>query len=43
VGSGATSLGTLARSLSPTATAVVRVVPDRVVWWRGWSSGSAET
>ena len=42
VGSGATSLRTLTRSLSSGATAAVRVRPRRVVWWRGWSSGSAE-
>lgn len=42
VRSGATSLRSLATSLSPGATAVVRVRPQRVVWWRGWSSGSAE-
>jgi hypothetical protein len=42
VGSGATSLRTLARSLSGVASAVVRVRPTRVVWWRGWTSGSAD-
>jgi hypothetical protein len=42
VGSGATSLRSLAGSLSPTADAIVRVRPERVVWWRGWSSGSVE-
>jgi hypothetical protein len=42
VGSGATSLRSLATSLSATATALVRVKPRRVVWWRGWSSGSVE-
>jgi hypothetical protein len=42
VGSGASSLGSVARSLSPNAGAVARVRPERVVWWRGWSSGSAD-
>jgi hypothetical protein len=42
VGSGAKSLHALARSLSDTANAVVRVQPSRVVWWRGWSSGSTD-
>ena len=42
VKSGAKSLQTLARSLSDDANAVVRVQPSRVVWWRGWSSGSAD-
>jgi hypothetical protein len=42
VGSGVSSLRSLARALSAGATALVRVHPRRVVWWRGWSSGSAE-
>jgi hypothetical protein len=42
VGSGAKSLQSLARSLSDTANAVVRVQPSRVVWWRGWNSGSTD-
>ena len=42
VGSGARSMAQLAGELSATATALVRVVPRRVVWWRGWSSGSAD-
>jgi hypothetical protein len=42
VGSGASSLHTLASSIAPGATAVARVMPSRVVWWRGWTSGSAE-
>jgi hypothetical protein len=42
VGSGAASLRSLATSLSDTATALVRVKPNRVVWWRGWSSGSVD-
>jgi hypothetical protein len=42
VGQGAKSMATLARSISPDATALVRVRPRRAVWWRGWSSGSAD-
>jgi hypothetical protein len=42
VGSGATSLRSIARALSPSATALVRVSQGRVVWWRGWTSGSAD-
>ncbi len=42
VGSGATSLRTLARSLTDVPAAVVRVRPARVVWWRGWTSGSTD-
>ncbi len=42
VGSGATSLRSLATSLSPGATAVARIRPARAVWWRGWTSGSAD-
>jgi hypothetical protein len=42
VKSGARSLQTVAGSLSADANAVVRVQPSRVVWWRGWSSGSAD-
>lgn len=42
VGSGASSLHTLASSIASGATAVVRVMPSRVVWWQGWTSGSAE-
>jgi hypothetical protein len=42
VGQGAKSMGTLARAIAPDATALVRVRPRRAVWWRGWSSGSAD-
>jgi hypothetical protein len=42
VGSGANSLRTLADEIAPGATAVARVAPTRVVWWQGWTSGSAE-
>ncbi len=42
VGSGATSLRSVATGLSTGASALVRVTPRRVVWWRGWTSGSAD-
>jgi nitroimidazol reductase NimA-like FMN-containing flavoprotein (pyridoxamine 5'-phosphate oxidase superfamily) len=42
VGSGATSLRKIAGSMSTAASAVVRITPRRVVWWRGWASGSTD-
>jgi nitroimidazol reductase NimA-like FMN-containing flavoprotein (pyridoxamine 5'-phosphate oxidase superfamily) len=42
VGSGAKTAMALARAIDPDADALVRVVPDRVVWWQGWTSGSAD-
>jgi hypothetical protein len=42
VGTGAKSARTIAASLHPSADALVRIVPRRVVWWKGWSGGSAE-
>ena len=42
VGQGAKSMASLARSIAPDATALVRVSPRRAVWWRGWTSGSAD-
>lgn len=42
LGSGAKSARTLATSIDPGAGALVRIAPDRLVWWKGWSSGSAE-
>jgi hypothetical protein len=42
VGQGARSMATVARAVAPDATALVRVRPRRAVWWRGWSSGSAD-
>jgi hypothetical protein len=42
VGQGAKSMTSLARSIAPDATALVRVRPRRAVWWRGWTSGSAD-
>jgi hypothetical protein len=42
VGQGAKSMASIARSIAPDATALVRVSPRRAVWWRGWTSGSAD-
>jgi len=41
LGSGAKTARTLATSLHPDAGAIVRITPERLVWWKGWSSGSA--
>jgi nitroimidazol reductase NimA-like FMN-containing flavoprotein (pyridoxamine 5'-phosphate oxidase superfamily) len=41
LGSGARSARTIAASLHPAADALVRLTPERLVWWKGWSSGSA--
>jgi hypothetical protein len=41
VGSGARSVRQLIDSLAPSAGALVRIAPRRVVWWEGWSGGSA--
>jgi len=41
VGSGATSLRKIVGADAPPGAALVRVRPNRVVWWKGWSSGSA--
>jgi len=30
----------LATSIDPEAGALVRIAPARLVWWKGWSSGS---
>ena len=42
LGSGAKAAMALARDIDPNAEALVRVTPRRVVWWQGWSSGSAD-
>ncbi len=39
LGSGAKTAGTIAAGLG--GDALVRISPRRVVWWEGWSSGSA--
>jgi nitroimidazol reductase NimA-like FMN-containing flavoprotein (pyridoxamine 5'-phosphate oxidase superfamily) len=41
LGSGAKSARGIATEIHPEAGALVRLVPSRLVWWRGWSSGSA--
>jgi hypothetical protein len=42
LGSGAKTAAGLADAIDPNAEALVRLAPTRVVWWRGWSSGSAQ-
>jgi nitroimidazol reductase NimA-like FMN-containing flavoprotein (pyridoxamine 5'-phosphate oxidase superfamily) len=42
LGSGAKTARTLAAEIHPEAGALVRLMPSRLVWWRGWSSGSAD-
>jgi hypothetical protein len=42
LGSGVKSARSLATSIDPEAGALVRIAPERLVWWKGWSSGSAE-
>jgi hypothetical protein len=41
LGSGAKTARSIATALHPGAGALVRIVPERLVWWKGWSSGSA--
>ena len=41
LGSGAKTARTLATALHPGAGALVRIAPERLVWWKGWTSGSA--
>ena len=40
LGSGAKTARALATSIDPEAGALVRIAPARIVWWKGWSSGS---
>ncbi len=42
LGSGSKTARVLARSIDPEAGALVRLGASRVVWWKGWSSGSFE-
>lgn len=42
LGSGAKTARELATGIDPDAGALVRLAPTRAVWWRGWSSGSAD-
>jgi nitroimidazol reductase NimA-like FMN-containing flavoprotein (pyridoxamine 5'-phosphate oxidase superfamily) len=41
VGSGSKTVRSIAEAIHPSADALVRITPERLVWWRGWSSGSA--
>ena len=41
LGTGSKSARTIATEIDPDAGALIRLVPSRWVWWRGWSSGSA--
>lgn len=41
LGTGSKSARTIATEIDPDAGALIRLVPSRLVWWRGWSSGSA--
>jgi hypothetical protein len=41
LGSGAKTARSLATALHPGAGAIVRIAPEHLVWWRGWTSGSA--
>ena len=41
LGSGAKTAGAIASGIDPNADALLRFTPSRIVWWRGWSSGSA--
>ncbi|HEY7668763.1 MAG TPA: pyridoxamine 5'-phosphate oxidase family protein [Actinomycetota bacterium] len=40
LGSGAKTARALAASIAPGAGAIVRIRPGRLVWWKGWTSGS---
>ena len=42
LGSGAKTARALATEIDPDAGGLVRLAPTREVWWRGWSSGSAD-
>jgi nitroimidazol reductase NimA-like FMN-containing flavoprotein (pyridoxamine 5'-phosphate oxidase superfamily) len=41
VGTGAKTARALAAGLSADADALIRLAPSRLVWWQGWTSGSA--
>jgi hypothetical protein len=42
LGSGAKTVAGIASSMHGSADALVRLVPERLVWWRGWASGSTD-
>jgi nitroimidazol reductase NimA-like FMN-containing flavoprotein (pyridoxamine 5'-phosphate oxidase superfamily) len=39
---GSSSMKTILRSVAPGADSLVRISVTRLVWWHGWSSGSAD-
>jgi hypothetical protein len=41
VGSGAKTARAIAGDMSGSPGALVRITPHRLVWWKGWTSGSA--
>ncbi|MBI3647380.1 MAG: hypothetical protein HY240_01240 [Actinobacteria bacterium] len=41
VGGGGRSMKAVLKAVDPRADALVRIAPSRLVWWHGWSSGSA--
>jgi nitroimidazol reductase NimA-like FMN-containing flavoprotein (pyridoxamine 5'-phosphate oxidase superfamily) len=41
LGAGAKTARGIATAIDPGADALVRFTPSRIVWWQGWSSGSA--
>lgn len=42
LGSGAKTARSIASSIHGSADALVRISPERLVWWKGWTSGSVE-
>jgi hypothetical protein len=42
LGSGAKTARAIASSIHPSAGALIRLTPQRLVWWKGWTSGSAK-
>jgi nitroimidazol reductase NimA-like FMN-containing flavoprotein (pyridoxamine 5'-phosphate oxidase superfamily) len=42
LGSGAKTARAIASSIHPSAGALIRLSPQRLVWWKGWTSGSAD-
>jgi nitroimidazol reductase NimA-like FMN-containing flavoprotein (pyridoxamine 5'-phosphate oxidase superfamily) len=41
LGSGSKTVRSIAEAMHPAADSLIRITPERLVWWRGWSSGSA--
>lgn len=42
LGSGAKTVDSITSSMHASADALVRIAPERLVWWRGWTSGSSD-